>query len=923
MRSDFTLKCTPPSHVLSLVSSLVMCLIAAVTPAEAQFEWNNWVFGDEAHVEFPIVNGVSGNAAPASQRASMNHLEGTSTWSNPSTGKLELYCDGISVFNSRGIALPGSIGHGNGISSTQAAQFVPHPVYPDSLFLFVSPDVTTIPLTNQRMYSCVKLGRMNGSQPWAIVGAPTYFAGDGTERLCAVHTPNGKELLVFGLQRPRTVVSWRIGANGLKAGVVTSNSGANASVLGAMKCSMDGKLLAYVDPDVIVSNIDPAAGTIYAKGIISKASIMAVLGERKLKTIYGLSFSPNARFLYITVDFDREPSASTREYDLLQFDLQQATWPEVATSVKSVARFRNTSFWPPALQLGPDSVIYMVSRDGLHAIKQPDLPAPACQFTLNVMNYQPAIGKSGLSSCIESTWRVKNELSPIHLTSSDVCEGNPIYVDAHLSDPYEDTVWTSPQLFSGELHGGVQRMFAAPAPGTYTIYIRGRQGQDSVSDSVVVTVYARPVIVGATSSEICSGDSTIITIANAEAVSFLDNTDVTKLTDSTYMARPVSSTRYQIATLNGACDDTLEYTIDVLQARVSDRIDKALCGSGAITLPSLSANGLWHGRQSTFADGDTVYVSSTERFVREDLSEKCPVFDTLVVTSFTSIVVDAGTDTVICEGDPLTLTTSGRGTVHWEPAALCQTPNAFQTRVSPQTTTVFVATVTENGCTGIDSVVVTVIPKSAVNISVGDESTSPGLLTPIHIVVTNGYAGLRCRLSLPTRRLHPETIDGATLDSLTIGADLSSVVFSLDSTKSFDTITVYTQTLLSPASSAEATISVLDEKACVQYNLDPGTILFESCAGVIRNVVYSKPATLVVHEVDGDLVLEALNPSNDNLLLQIFSAVGQLIATTEWTSPGAYTQRIPAVGHGLVIVRMTGRFTNETKRILIGNRASR
>ena len=74
-----------------------------------------------------------------------------------------------------------------------------------------------------------------------------------------------------------------------------------------------------------------------------------------------------------------------------------------------------------------------------------------------------------------------------------------------------------------------------------------------------------------------------------------------------------------------------------------------------------------------------------------------------------SFFLDAGNDTTILSGDPVTLNGSTSAPVYsWEPAYLFSDPNALNTMAFPTETITLSLTATENGCTLTDYVVVTI-----------------------------------------------------------------------------------------------------------------------------------------------------------------------------------------------------------------------
>lgn len=905
--------------LFAALTLLVTCL--AGVEMRAQYEWHHWVFGENVHVRFPVVGGQT-QMAVADVPVPMLHLEGTTTWSDPTSGVLELYCDGKSVYNATGVKLPGRIGHANGISSTQSAQFVPHPKYSDSLFLFVSPDVSTTINTTNRTYSMVRLGRASSGQPWSIVGAPQYFDPEGSERLIASHSPSGREYWVYGFNPPRSVLTWRIDSNGFRGSTLTSTITDTASVYGAMKCTMDGRTMAFVSPDIIVLDINPTQGYVTQRGVIRAAEIAAACGEPAVREVYGLSFSPSGRYLYVTVEFEHEDTSSTPEYDLLQYDLAAPTWFAVITSVKRAAHVLNASFWPPALQLGPDSVIYMVSRNGLHAVRKPDTAAPFCDFQLGAVPYLPSLGKSGLTACLESTWFFKKKVQ-VAVAAEDVCEGADVVVEATLTGVYKDTVWTAPTLFTGERRTGKTLRVATPPPGRHTVLLELRGEFDTTLQTLDVVVYEKPDFSAPQVQTICAGDTVHISVVNAGVTQILNSSFSERTAAHAFAVYPPVTTVYAVEAINGACVDTVVYTVQVLQPRATVRHDTLLCGPDSIILPFVSASGNWLYDGNSYAAGDTVYVTGTTTLLHVDNANSCTVVDTFVIVIETQLTVDAGADLVICEGDAVTLTMSGQGLPHWEPAALCDAPDSYATRIHPTTSTTFVARISMGGCAAIDSIHVTVVDRIHTTVEVASASATPGDIIPMHIFITNPLNGLRCSIAMPSQLFRPIAVEHATLDSIVYGgndgtgvAANSIVYFRLNSGALTDTVVIRAEALLAHIQQAALRCDVLETSECRSIEQIEGILAVDVCGGPMRSVTIQPLSTLTAIRIGDFIEVTGSIHDGDPIEVRLLSTIGEELGSLVWATSGTHTHRFFMPTHALVFVQVQGRAIHSVKGLM-------
>jgi gliding motility-associated-like protein len=113
----------------------------------------------------------------------------------------------------------------------------------------------------------------------------------------------------------------------------------------------------------------------------------------------------------------------------------------------------------------------------------------------------------------------------------------------------------------------------------------------------------------------------------------------------------------------------------------------------------------------------------------------------VVVTINPTPVINAGPDAFIC-GTGTTLTAYGGQNYQWSPAAGLGSPNTASTSANPvATTTYIVVSQDANGCESSDSVVVTVYPPLAVQVSVSD-SICPGGAAPVIAQGSGGDGGM-------------------------------------------------------------------------------------------------------------------------------------------------------------------------------------
>ncbi|MCB0464004.1 MAG: T9SS type A sorting domain-containing protein [Flavobacteriaceae bacterium] len=130
--------------------------------------------------------------------------------------------------------------------------------------------------------------------------------------------------------------------------------------------------------------------------------------------------------------------------------------------------------------------------------------------------------------------------------------------------------------------------------------------------------------------------------------------------------------------------------------------DQNICEGQSVTLTASGGNTyLWNTGETT--QSITVTPSTTSTYTVTAFIGTESDTDDVIVTVNEIPTANAGTDQTICEGETITLTATGGSSYLWNTGATSASIN-----VSPNSTTTYSVTVTQNGCTDIDEVLVTV-----------------------------------------------------------------------------------------------------------------------------------------------------------------------------------------------------------------------
>ena len=232
----------------------------------------------------------------------------------------------------------------------------------------------------------------------------------------------------------------------------------------------------------------------------------------------------------------------------------------------------------------------------------------------------------------------------------------------------------------------------------------------SAMDSLLVQVapIPQPSITGDTL--LCSGDSTVLTAMGGTAYAWSSNDSVAQI-----LAIPPTNTTYVVTVSNGAgcfALDSINITVNPA-ITVSAGNDTTICDGGTAML---IATGGTEYAWSTGPHDDTLWVmpsTTTTYYLTATDSQVCRDEDSVTVFIHAPVQADAGPDAMICLGDAAVLMASGGSSYQWS-----TNESTTSIAVSPTSDSTYFVTVTDaNGCTGTDSVGVTVVSLSVPTIS--------------------------------------------------------------------------------------------------------------------------------------------------------------------------------------------------------------
>ena len=250
-------------------------------------------------------------------------------------------------------------------------------------------------------------------------------------------------------------------------------------------------------------------------------------------------------------------------------------------------------------------------------------------------------------------------------------------------------------------------------------------------DSVLITVNALPVITISNDTAICIGDCAQLNATGGGGYSWTPAGTLSNATIFNPVACPISNTTYIVTVIDAnSCVDTISVSVTINPLPViSVGPDLWLCTGDSILLNATGGTSyLWTPsaglNDTTIANPMASPLINTTYIVMGFDANGCSSSDTMLLVVNDDVPIDPGADTTICFGDSVTVggaPTSPPGTTYsWFPnGGTIDDATLANPTVFPSITTTYYVVATNDTCTAIDSVTITI--SSAPPISAGGD----------------------------------------------------------------------------------------------------------------------------------------------------------------------------------------------------------
>lgn len=303
-----------------------------------------------------------------------------------------------------------------------------------------------------------------------------------------------------------------------------------------------------------------------------------------------------------------------------------------------------------------------------------------------------------------------------------LCEGASLFLNAGNTGMIH--TWST---------GATDTAITVTSSGTYSVTVS--DGVSSVEDNIIVDFVDIPTVNLGNDTTLCEG-STLVLDAGAGADQYLWSTTAAIQTITVSTAGTYSVT---IQNICGSASDAVQVSYSAFPI-VDLGIDILMCEGDTFMLDAGNpgAEYLWQngssGQLHAALSAGVYSVTVTNAF-------GCTAADAMVVTTISSLDVDAGPDRIICPGESTLLNGTGGSFYTWSPAESLESPDQASTVATPEVTTTYtVIAGTPAGCSYEDHVTITVIEPVDITLSIGNSELCPGDEAVISFEMNQGTA---------------------------------------------------------------------------------------------------------------------------------------------------------------------------------------
>lgn len=664
-----------------------------------------WYFGQRAGISFDQ------GFPTAIADGQLNTAEGCATWSDPLTGELLFYTDGVSVWNRLHEVMPNGTGLFGDASTSQSAMIIPAPGRPNIYYIFNPAAVTSVNLGTRCLclyYSVVDLRAGDGFGD--VVKKNELVFNDITEHLTATQACDGESWwIVVRSRSSRHFYSFRLNRDQLVPVPVKSDA-ANPQLsvrdAGQMHISPNGRRMVVTSAsgNSQLYDFDAQSGRV-TNGI-------SLFGDDGFGSHYGAAFSSDSRKVYVSVANE----TSSLPTNIYQFDCETSSATTTIASKFLVGSLVGIFSWVP-MQLAPDGRIY-VARPGtpwMASIRQPSQAGLGSQFADTSLRLT-GVNRFGLPNIIGS-----NLAAPgTHLTGCSKPRAGIQHPDpmcAEMCRSFVDASSGSIDSWTWTFTGGNPTTTSErnpsricySAPGVFDVRLITANTFGADTAYTTIEIKEKPHLEVLPVKEVCPGDTFTLSVSGADSYAWSPANALDNPTSAKPIGRIRSTTIFTVVGYNSnGCNDTTSVLVRALDIKAGP--DVTICSGGSAVLQAGGADiylwfpsiGLDNPASATPRASPKV---STDYFVTMKRGS-CIVYDTVRVTVVDSLTVSVEGPREACQGDTIVLNCVGATGCSWNGPGVLDASSPSTRVVVGTNKSVISVTVSSGNCSSTDSVTI-------------------------------------------------------------------------------------------------------------------------------------------------------------------------------------------------------------------------
>ncbi len=654
--------------------ALFLCFFVLLQ-LNAQKETNHWYFGNYAALDF------NSGTPVALTNSAMYSIEACASISD-ANGNLLFYTNGATVYSANHTIMQNGSNLLGNLSATQGALIVKQPGTTSLYYLFTIDGF----VSSQSLYYHIIDMSANGGLGSVITSNVLVYVNT-TEKQTAVRHQNGTDIWILSREfNSNQYRAYLLSSSGLSTTPVLSPSSVLASSFitysghyGQMKSSVSGSLVGAVYYNTNYNVLSPIEILDFdnSTGLLTNSRVVS-----NLKFCYGLEFSPNEQFFYIT---GREYSGTALiNGGIYQYDLSTPTASAISNSQISITNYSSNNWAFSQLQLAIDGKIYsgnsynsfIFTNNYIGRIENPNSPG------INSIYQDSVVYLNGKSTTIGLP-NIPMNLYWQNFIDSNHCHGDTTTFTLINNVVYDSVLWNFGDSLSGlaNLSSDTIGLHTYTNPGTYQMSLVIYRG--SVSDTLErnITIFPVPLADLGPDTVLCEGDSVAIQLTDS-SFQYIWNSG-----DSSMQLEILQPDTYSITVSNVCGIDIDTLVVDsVIEALVHLPNDTILCPGESLSLDATVDLGsyIW----STGSTDSSITVD-TSGYYGVTASNLCGFSTDSILVGWLPIPeVNLGNDSAACLGGTVMLdVTDSASTYLWS-------TNSTNSSISVNTAGVYWAEVT-------------------------------------------------------------------------------------------------------------------------------------------------------------------------------------------------------------------------------------